>query len=123
MNVTELDNYYLRQEELIRSCLLALREIILSQDEEVAAAWKYSMPIFCYKGKMFCYLWVHKKCKQPYIGFVEGKHLIHKALLQEERVKMKILILDADEDLPVKLIQSLLKQALNLYKLEVVPIK
>jgi hypothetical protein len=123
MSVTEQDNYYLRREEPIRSCLLALREIILSQDKDVAAAWKYGMPFFCYKGKMFCYLWVHKKYKQPYIGFVEGKHLLHKALLQEERARMKILLLDADKDLPVKLIQSLVKKAVDLYKQGIVPIK
>jgi hypothetical protein len=116
MNVTEQDHFYLKQEEPIRSCLLALREIILSQDKDIAAAWKYGMPFFCYKGKMFCYLWVHKKYKQPYIGFVEGKHLLHKLLIQEERARMKILLLNPDKDLPVKLIHLLLKQALDLYR-------
>jgi Domain of unknown function (DU1801) len=123
MNITEQDHYYLKQEEPIRSCLLALREIILSQDKDVAAAWKYGMPFFCYKGKMFCYLWVHKKHQQAYIGFVEGKHLLHKALIQEERARMKILLMDANKDLPVKLIQSLLKQALDLYRSGLIPVK
>jgi hypothetical protein len=123
MNVTEQDNYYLRIDEPIRSCLLALREIILNSDLHVSAAWKYGMPFFCYKGKMFCYLWVHKKLGQPYIGFVEGKHLFHKALIQEERARMKILLLDANKNLQVKLIHSLLKQALDLYKSGVVSIE
>ncbi len=123
MNIKEQDHYYLKQDEPIRSCLLALKAIILSQDKDIAAAWKYGMPFFCYKGKMFCYLWVHKKNHQPYIGFVEGKHLVHKALLQEERARMKILLIDADKDLPVKLIQSLLVQALDLYYSGLIPIK
>jgi hypothetical protein len=62
----EIDNFYLNHDEPVKGCLLALREIILSQDKDVTAAWKYGMPFFCFKGKMFCYLWVHKKHKQPY---------------------------------------------------------
>lgn len=112
----DIDNFYLQKEEPVKSCLLALRDIILQQDPHVAAAWKYGMPMFCYKGKMFCYLWVHKKHLQPYIGFVEGKHLDYPALLAEKRSRMKILLVDPEKDLPVKIIKSLLKQALDLYR-------
>lgn len=122
MTVSDLDHYYLKQEEPTKSCLLALREIILAQDPDVTSAWKYGMPFFCYKGKMFCYLWVHKKYKQPYIGLVEGKHFDHPKLLQEKRSRMKILLLDPGKDLPVKLITGLLKQAIQLYKSGVVKI-
>ena len=51
-----LDDFYLQQNEPVKSCLLALREIILSQDADITNALKYGMPFFCYKGKMFCYL-------------------------------------------------------------------
>ncbi len=112
----ELDNFYLQQQEPIKGCLLALREIILSQDKEITAAWKYRMPFFCYKGKMVCYLWVHKKHKQPYIGIVEGKRFNHPGLIMEKRSRMKIMLFDTDKDLPVKIINSLLQQALHLYK-------
>jgi hypothetical protein len=71
--LTPLDNFYFQQEEPDKSCLLALREIILSQDTNITATWKYGMPFFCYKGKMFCYLWLHKTLHQPYIGIVEGE--------------------------------------------------
>ncbi len=49
----ELDDFYLRLEEPNRATLLALRDIILAQDENISVAWKYSLPFFCYKGKMF----------------------------------------------------------------------
>jgi len=111
----DLDNFYLDQEEPNKSCLLALREMILAQDKRITAAWKYGMPFFCYHGKMFCYLWVHKKWKQPYLGLVEGKQLDHPLLLQEKRSRMKILLIDPKEDLPVEMISSLLKQAIDLY--------
>jgi Domain of unknown function (DU1801) len=71
------DNFYLQKEEPLQSCLLALRQIILKQDKDITAAFKYGMPFFCYKGKMFCYIWVNKKTQQPYLGIVEGKHFNH----------------------------------------------
>jgi hypothetical protein len=112
---SELSNYYLHKDEPIKSCLLALRDIILSSDKEITSAWKYGMPFFCYQGKMFCYLWVHKKYLQPYIGFVEGNRLNHPDLLVEKRARMKILLVDPKKDLPVRKINTLLKQARNLY--------
>jgi Domain of unknown function (DU1801) len=115
-NLTGHDNYYLQQPEPAKSCLLALRTIILAQDKEITAAWKYGMPFFCFRGKMFCYLWVHKKNGQPYIGFVEGKHLDDPELLAEKRSRMKILLLDPVKDLPVKKITGLLSKAISLYK-------
>jgi hypothetical protein len=119
----ELDNYYLSQPEPNQGCLLALRDLILLQDVDVSAAWKYKMPFFCYRGKMFCYLWVHKKTNQPYIGFVEGKHLDESYLVQEKRSRMKIMFIEPTQDIPVKIIKGLLKKALLLYKEGVVKVK
>lgn len=115
-SLSHLDNFYLSQKEPVKSCLLALRSIILSQSPEITPAWKYGMPFFCFRGKMFCYLWIHKKTGQPYIGFVEGRQLEDKALLMEKRSRMKILLLDPDTDLPAKKIITLLNKSLRLYK-------
>jgi hypothetical protein len=112
----ELDNFYLKQEEPNQSCLLALRDLIVHYDAEITPALKYGMPFFCFRGKMFCYLWIHKKFKQPYIGFVEGKHLNHENLLQEKRSRMKVLLLNPTEDLPIHTINNLLQKAIELYK-------
>ena len=112
----ELDQFYLKQDEPIKGTLLALREIILKQDRDITAAWKYGMPFFCYKGKMFCYLWVHKKYKQPYIGIVEGKRFDEPFLLQEKRSRMKIMLFDPNADLPLQTIEPILQKALDLYR-------
>lgn len=112
----QLDDFYLNQKEPIKGTLFALREIILKQDANITNVLKYGMPFFCYKDKMFCYLWIHKKHKQPYIGIVEGKHFEESFLIQEDRSRMKIMMLNADEDLPLKQIESILQKALNLYK-------
>lgn len=114
--LTQLDNFYLQKDEPVRSCLLALREIILKHDNNISASWKYGMPFFCYKGKMFCYLWVHKKLLQPYIGIVEGNRIDHPKLITEKRARMKIMLFEADKDLPLEIIEAILKQAIDLYK-------
>src|SRR5215831_16823424 len=110
------DNFYLQQDEPMKSCLLALRDIILTQDKEITSAWKYGMPFFCIRGKMFCYLWIHKKYKQPYLGIVEGKCFNHPGLIIEKRSRMKIMLFDPDKDLPIDTISDILQQALTLYK-------
>ncbi|MBK7788525.1 MAG: DUF1801 domain-containing protein [Saprospiraceae bacterium] len=114
--MTEIENYYSNQPEPIKGTLLALKEIVLSQDKNISHEWKYGMPFFCYKGKMFCYLWVHKKYKQPYIGIVEGQRFNDPDLLQESRSRMKIMLLNPEIDLPIKKIKNLLKKVLTLYQ-------
>lgn len=112
----ELDNFYFRLEEPLKSCLMALSGIILAQDTTLQPAWKYGMPFFCYKNKIFCYLSIRKKDKQPYIGIVEGHCLDHPALIAEKRSRIKVLYFDPAEDLPIETIEEILKQALDLYK-------
>ena len=103
------DEWFLNKEEPVKSCLQFLREHILKQDKAITEAWKYGMP-------MFCYLWVHKKYKQPYLGIVEGNKIHHPDLLVEKRARMKILLLDPLKDIPVKKINGILKEVLALYK-------
>ena len=111
-----LENFYLKKKEPERSCLLALRSIILEQDENISETVKYGMPCFVYKKKMFCYLWTDKKTGEPYILFVEGKYLDHPLLETGNRSRMKILRLNPNEDLQMEVINELLSQALELYQ-------
>jgi len=111
-----IDDYFLQKDEPIKSYLQFLRSHILQLDNNITEAWKYGMPFYCYKDKMFCYLWVHKKLHQPYIGIVEGKRIHHPDLIIEKRARMKILLLDAEQDVPVEKINSLFKMVLDLYK-------
>jgi hypothetical protein len=111
----ELDLFYLQQEEPIKGCMLFLRQHILNFDKNITEAWKYRMPFFCYKGKMFCYLWTHKKNGLPYIGFVEGRKIDHPALIIEDRARMKIMLLDPNTDVPIETINVILKMGIDLY--------
>jgi len=114
--LSALDQFYADQPEPTRGALLALRDIILDMDAHITAEWKYRMPFFYYKGKMFCYLWTDKQTKAPYIGIVEGKRIDHPLLEQGNRARMKILRINAHEDLPVEIITWILNEALALYR-------
>lgn len=111
----DLDHFYLDQEEPNKGCFLALKSIILSVDPDITTAWKYKLPFFCFRGKMFCYLWQDKKDKKPYIGFVEGKHLNFPELIQGDRKRMKILPVDPNKDIPIHLVRKILLNAIELY--------
>ncbi|MBU2994894.1 DUF1801 domain-containing protein [Cellulophaga baltica] len=112
----ESDHFYLKKSEPDRSCFLALRQIILHEDNLITETIKYGIPCFCYKNKIVCYLNTDKKTKVPYLLMVEGKHLNHPKLEAGNRVKMKIFKVNPHIDIPIKEIQLLLNEALDLYK-------
>lgn len=119
----QLNDFYLSKSEPNKSCLLALRSVILEQDEHVTETVKYGMPCFCYKNKMFCYLWTDKKSGQPYLLMVEGEHLNHPKLVEGSRKRMKVFYVDPEVDLPLKDIHFVLNEALDLYRKGIVKIK
>jgi len=119
----DLDTFYLRKDEPISGCLLALRSIILKQDEAITETTKYGMPCFCYKSKMFCYLWTDKKTDEPYLLMVEGKHLHHPDLEEGTRSRMKIFRVNPNKNIPLKKVELILQDALDLYRKGVVKVK
>lgn len=119
----ELHNYYLGKEEPNKSCLLALREIILNLAPNITETRKWGMPCFCYKEKMFCYLWTDKKTNDPYILMVEGKYLDHPELEKGNRTRMKILRINPNKNLPIKTIEHIFQKALDLYRTGVIKLK
>ena len=113
--LTPLDNFFAQQTEPAKSCMEYLRAYIIKQSPYITEEWKYGLPFYYYNGKMFCYLWTHKKYKQPYIGIVKGAQLNHPDLLQEKRKTMKILLVDPTKDIPLKTLNLLFKEMLALY--------
>ena len=116
MTVKELDSYYMQHQEPVRGCLLALRDIILAQDENIVPAWKWRLPFFYYKRGMLCYLYFHKKYQQPYLAIMDGNRIDHPALLAEDRKRIKIMLVDPNVDLPIETISEILRQAIVLHK-------
>ena len=119
----DLAQFYLNLTEPNKSCLLTLRDIILNTDCHVTETLKYGMPCFCFKNKMFCYLWIDKKSQEPYILFVEGNNLDHPMLEAGSRKRMKTLPVPANQDLPIETIQQLFNEALDLYRNGTIPVK
>lgn len=109
-----IDMYFLEKEEPARGCLLYLRNHVTGFDAGISEEWKYRMPMYCYKGKMLCYLWTNKKTGEPYIGIVDGNKIDRPELLMEKRNKMKILPVDPNAEIPIKLINSILSEAIGL---------
>ncbi len=111
-----IDLYYEKQTEQNKSCLLALRELILLQDAAISESLKWSIPCFSFYNCMFCFLNIEKKSNKPYLLFVEGHLLKHAALEIGSRKRMKILRVDPEKDIPVGTIQEVLQNALDLYR-------
>ena len=110
------ENFYFNKEEPQKSCLLAMRDVILGYGSNISETVKYGMPCFCYKGKMFCYLWMDKKSQEPYFLMVEGEYLNHAKLESGNRARMKIFKVDPNKDLPIIEINLIMNQALDLYR-------
>ena len=111
----ELDLFYLQLEEPGKSYLLSVRTHILNYDEEMTEAWKFNMPFFLYKGNKICYFRLDQKSGLYYIGFNDGKWIDHPKLTFEKRSRIKIFTLDPAVDLPIEVLNSILKMATGLY--------
>ena len=114
--LSELDQFYLNTEEPNKSCFLALRDFILAYNENITAEWKYKLPFFYFKGKMFCYLWKNKKSNMPYVCIVRSENLSHPSLVQEERKKMKAFYIDPNADIDVETLSELFDQVIPTYE-------
>lgn len=112
--MSQVDDFFLKQEEPLKSCFIALKTIIREIDPAIELTLRYGMPFFILKGKRFCYLWTHKKHQQPYIGFVDGNQVNHPQLLQEDRTRMKILLIDTEKDIPVEMVKKLVTEAMKI---------
>lgn len=110
----QTDHYYEKQPEPHRSCLLALRKLILDAHPKVNEAIKWGIPCFMKGKRMFCFLSIHKKTNQPYILWSDGIHMEHPLLEQGDRKLMKILLIDPERDLPLEEISEILEAALEL---------
>lgn len=113
--VENTEDFYLKKDEPVKGCLLALRKIILEQHIHMTETRKYGMPCFCYKKKIICYLWTDKKTGDPYILIADGQKMEHPALESGDRSRMKILRVNPKEDFRIEIINSVLRDAVVLH--------
>ena len=110
-----LDAYYQKQPEPNRSCLQALRNIILGYDSRISETWKYQTPFFLLDKKMLCYLSVDRRTRLPYIGWVEGRSMNHPALESGGRKRVKVFAVNPKKDIPISQLEQILQQAIRVY--------
>lgn len=119
--MTKLDEFYYQQKEPIAGCLLALRQLLLDYHSSVEESWYYRLPCFFYEKKLFCYVWVDKKKKSPYIAFYPGKKLTNPLLEMGNRTHSKILRIDPKKDIPLHLIYEITDEAVAHLKNSISP--
>ncbi len=103
------ENYILSQQEPWRSILIELQAIIKHTIPELEESFKWSLPFYSYKGRMFCFLNFRKKFVD--IGFPSGIHIeIHKDRLiaGEGRKNLRSLRYYSQDEIEVKILQEVL---------------
>jgi hypothetical protein len=110
--INALQYYYEKQETTTRECLLALKSIVLSVDENIIHKRKYQIPFFCYSEFNIGFLWVHKK--KILVGFVEDKKSFSTA---EQRTKDNVTTLQLNplDDIPIDDIKQSFRQLIEKY--------
>ena len=105
----QVDEFYTNKEEPNKSCLLALRSIIINYNPAFEQGVKYGMPCFTLFKKVFCYLWVDKKTTFPYILIRKGVELaaLHPEIVVDGRKSFAILPIHPEEDIPIETIHRI----------------
>jgi hypothetical protein len=115
--LSQIQSYYDGLPEPEQGVALALRKLILGLSHDISEKWKYGIPFFYFRNKMFCYLGRDKKKSIPYLGIVEGHRLYFSQLVKDGRKRIRILYLDPERDLPIELIHQILREAMKFYPL------
>jgi len=111
---TALDNYYNKQEVATKECLLALKSIILSLDNDILHTRKYQIPFFCFNEFNLGFLWVHKK--KILIGFVEDKKVLSTSSKGRKKDNVWTMSINPLEDIPIDVIKFNLSELIKTYK-------
>lgn len=112
--VNALQHYYEKQDTATRECLLALKSIVLSVDENIIHKRKYQIPFFSYSDFNLGFLWVHKK--KILVGFVEDKKSFPTS---EKRLKDNVTTLQINplENIPIDDIKQNFRQLIEKYNI------
>jgi len=109
--MTPLETYYLNKPEPYRSCLLALKNIIMQTNPGVVHERKFQIPFFTYKSKKLGYLWLNRK--KLMLGFCLDKSLQETIGGVKPKDKYESMQIDANADIPIDIILEKLRYYLN----------
>ncbi len=109
MSVDQLDDFFLSKEEPLKSCLLYIRDYLNNHPFDLQESWKWSLPSYSYNGKHFCYIWIDKKTKMPYIGFKNSNLIEHDKLELGNRKLFKTFSIDPTTDIDVQSLDEIME--------------
>jgi len=109
---SSIEEYYLKHHEPYSSCLLALKHIIMSVDEDILHERKFQLPFFSYKGQKLAFLWMNRK--KLILGFITDKRIL---LSNEKKVKdqLEMIEINPNEDLPKEMIETKIRSLISFY--------
>ena len=111
----QIDNYFFSLPEPQRSCLLFLREVVLSYSDKITESRKFNTPFYYYDKKWLGFISYDPKTKIIYIAFAKGYLMKHPKLVSEGRKKQKIFYVDPAKDIDIKSLKAILKEVCQLY--------
>jgi len=111
--LTVLDHYYDKQETSIKECLLGLKSIILSIDEDIIHIKKYQIPFFRYRDYNLGFLWVYRK--KVLIGFIMDKKLLSTSLTERKKDNVFTMEINPLEDIPISIVQQNFNEIIDKY--------
>jgi hypothetical protein len=112
------DEYIYRQPEKYRSIILHLISVFEHEIPELVLLYKWGMPYFYYKKRMFCYLISNSKKGFVDAGFARGFQLKgnQDCLIGEKRNTVKSLRYYDLEDIDNTILVNVIQEAATLYK-------
>jgi hypothetical protein len=112
------DEYIYRQPEKFRSIILHLISVFEREIPDLVLHFKWGMPYFYYKKRMFCYLAPNLKKGFVDAGFARGFQLTgnQEFLVGEKRNTVKSLRYYNLEDIDNTVLVDVIKEARILYK-------
>ncbi|TRX20731.1 DUF1801 domain-containing protein [Flavobacterium franklandianum] len=112
------DEYIFRQPENYQSILQQLIPVFKREIPELELLFKWGMPYFYYKKRMFCYLISNLKKGFVDAGFARGFQLKRNQeyLVGEKRNTVKSLRYTSLESINNEILVDVIQEALSLYK-------
>ena len=117
--LTALEHYYDKQDTTTRECLLALKAIILSFDNNIVHTRKFQIPFFTYNNFNLGFLWVHRK--KILVGFIEDRRRLPPTATGRKKDKMSTIAIDPAADIPVDVIKHNILGLIKQYDEYVLP--
>lgn len=99
--MSPLEAYFEALPPARRETMLVVRDFLRAAPYGFEERYKWSTPTYYVGERYVCYLYHDVKGDRAYVGFGRAAGVAHPALLAEGRKQIRILVLDAEADVPL----------------------